>query len=286
MPLSLSQEVIDEIIDYLASERSDLARCSLVCKAFHSRCTIHLHSTISIGPLPAKGEREVHRVKAIELVTNIIKRNPHLPGYIRHLRLFFVWGIHQWPYKDTGFLDLLRMLKTRNGSSDTFKEVTIADPGEEIVEDEPAGYLESFREIFWRPLAASSITKLSFHQAVEIPVIIILDCINLVDIESYFSALLPLTDEELAVALKHSRKPIELKRLSLGTHFANNFYNLLLGAEEEHSELVDITKLEIYGSSWHPYTDTEWDDKAAIQRTLRIACKTLRKLEFQRIGSA
>ncbi|KAF9566578.1 hypothetical protein CPC08DRAFT_719897 [Agrocybe pediades] len=180
----------------------------------------------------------------------------------------------------------MELAKKCGVSGRTFNEVTIADPNTEVVDDEPEGYLDAFQATFWRPYIASSITKLSFHHAIEVPVEIILECVHLVDLSSYFATLLPPSNSkgEGASVGRNTGKKIALKRLSLGTHSTKTFYEILFGSEGEEGALIDTTKLETYGCAWHSFTDSELDDQDAAERTMRIAASSLRKLEFERVG--
>ncbi|CAA7261010.1 unnamed protein product [Cyclocybe aegerita] len=85
----IPQEILDLIIDQLGHNLDDgdshrsLLACSLTNRAINHRCRKYLFSTIAA---PIEPSATVHRPRVL-LLTKILKNNPRLTDYVRHLRI-------------------------------------------------------------------------------------------------------------------------------------------------------------------------------------------------------
>lgn len=84
----LAQEIIDNIIDWCSSPRDlkILKSCALVCRAFLPRSQRHIFASIRMPCALQQGKIRTGG-RQIDELYDILKRSPHIAGYVREIRL-------------------------------------------------------------------------------------------------------------------------------------------------------------------------------------------------------
>jgi len=106
---SLSQELLDEIIDAVASQnsfyRANLSSCSLIGNKFRSRSQMHLFNTIGFGSSSSNT-----RIRRTSRLLNVLVINPQLASHVKEIRLYVPPTDSLWIWEDAKFTRIVNII--------------------------------------------------------------------------------------------------------------------------------------------------------------------------------
>ncbi|KAF8906313.1 hypothetical protein CPB84DRAFT_1770539 [Gymnopilus junonius] len=204
----LSQEVVHKIIVHVAAESrnwsgENLLQYTLVSRSFRPRSQLHIFSSIVI-----RGESLIHKEK-VQLLLDILEHNSGIANYVE-VRLDCTGQEYLWITEGTTFIAVLQKISSSERPLRKFvlEAYTKEDDGYEtlsFVTEEPQSILDHF----FPPFISPSITSLSLHRLLDVPIEVMTSCVNLTDLELLHVELI--ASEEEGGNQPH---PLRLQRLA------------------------------------------------------------------------
>lgn len=183
----LSQELVDEIIDFLYLHAKEthwshgnhyhyLSNCALVCRSFVARSQMHLFSQITLPAQPGSRKLRAGDYSRISSLLAILDKNPSLANHIQQLRLVLPAGHTSWMYYTPEMLPLMNKINStpvplRTLCIDTATRFQIPSAA-------------SFRKVidFWERTIAPYITTIRIERVTELPPNLLTMCPHLRDL--------------------------------------------------------------------------------------------------------
>lgn len=278
---ALSEDIMNEIVNYLEKDRKTLISLSLVSSAFLARCQLHLFRRIEvdIGKFWMKGSSQDPLQKKLDRnikdLLRIIRQRSAIATYIRILVLRisineqeireFTW-ISNYPV----FHEVMSLVHHNLQQLHFSGLRTFSHQSTSILPPNP--HLRHFETKFWLPYITNSITKLQLHRLLDIPVSFIWQCKNLTDLSVFHSTLVSLRENETTI----TRRP-RLRGYSMDTSYEAT--NVLLGwSSHFRQQILDLEDLHTFTCS--PDLGLP-DEVRCIERILRLSVRSLRVLNVR-----
>ncbi|KDR76714.1 hypothetical protein GALMADRAFT_453378 [Galerina marginata CBS 339.88] len=267
---SLSQEILDAIIDLLRYDEQALRACSMVSRALLPRCQAHLFRRIALDveDLLEKNSSSIDSVQGnrIGVLREILHCTPHIAHCVRHLviRISSNDRHSEWLSKDPIFLDCMTMIGKNLQKllffgtyeyPDLYSPVAISDI-----------YHQALETQFWRPSIANFITSLRLYRVGNVPVSFITSCRQLTDLDLSYTTLKSPDALELPILFRPKLKKYAFTKSSKATEI------LLQESTASSNGCVDLEGLEVLTCS--PKEDF-YEDIPCIERILSLTVNSL-----------
>ncbi|KDR83031.1 hypothetical protein GALMADRAFT_206722 [Galerina marginata CBS 339.88] len=188
--LRLSQEIVDEIVDYFYPEEDlwTLIALTLTCRAFVSRSQMQIFTTIKFSSDTWRPGHQGARSKRIQRFLDILYAAPYIARYVRGLILTISSFDNDWVAEDAQFIRIMEVIRQ---SGSCIRNLTIygwSFP-------EKFSDARSLEHNFLQPFIYPFITSLKISRMMSIPRALLASSTNLRDLNISFSDLEPFGDD-------------------------------------------------------------------------------------------
>lgn len=190
-----SQELIDEIIDFLAlhveepvwpyqKRRSHLSNCALVCRSFLPRSQMHLFSHITLPAMPGSRQLRVGDYSRISSLLTVLDQRPSLANHIQELCLILPGGHTSWMYYTPEMLELMERI---NSTRIPLRKLQISTSPTDISFKIPSITSHLNLIEYWKKAIAPYVTAICIENVTAVPPELIAMCTHLRDLTMLFT---------------------------------------------------------------------------------------------------